>query len=68
MKTKKYKIVIEQEVYNKKSGTKITKHTLLKDSTYDECKAFIKLNYNVELNGFELIVPGFLYPSRIKIK
>lgn len=68
MKTKKYKIIIEQEVYNKKSGTKIIKHTLLKDASYEECKVFIKQEYNVELTGFELTVPGFLYPSRIKIK
>lgn len=68
MKTKKYKIVIEKEVYSKKSGTRIIKIILLKDSTYDECKEYIKLNYNVELTGFELTVHGFLYPSRIKIK
>lgn len=68
MKNKKYKIIIEQEVYSKKSGTKIIKHTLLKDASYEECKVFIKHEYNVDLIGFELIVPGFLYPSRIKIK
>ena len=68
MKKKKYRVTIENTVYSKKNGTIIKKYTLLKDATIDECKAYIKEHYKVEIEGFEVAVKGMLYPSYVRIK
>ena len=68
MKDRKYRVTVENTVYSKKQGTIIKKYTLLKNATLDECKAYIKERYKVEIEGFEVAVKGMLYPSYIRIK
>jgi hypothetical protein len=68
MKDKKYRVTVENTVYSKKQGTIIKKYTLLKNATFDECKAYIKEQYKVEIEGFEVAVKGMLYPSYVRIK
>lgn len=68
MKDKKYRVTVENTVYSKKQGTIIKKYTLLKNATLDECKAYIKEQYKVEIEGFEVAIKGMLYPSYIRIK
>ena len=67
-KHKTYKVTIENTVYSKKNGTIVKKYTLLKDATLDECKAYIKEHYKVEIKGFEVAIKGMLDPSYIRIK
>jgi hypothetical protein len=67
-KEKKYRVTVEHTVYSKKQGTILKKYTLLKNASLVECKAFIKQQYNVEIEGFEIAVKGMLYPSYIRIK
>jgi hypothetical protein len=68
MKDKKYRVTVENTVYSKKQGTIIKKYTLLKNATLDECKVYIKEQYKVEIEGFEVAVKGMLYPSYVRIK
>lgn len=67
-KEKKYRVTVENTVYSKKQGTILKKYTLLKNATLAECKAYIKEQYKVDIQGFEVAVKGMLYPSYIRIK
>jgi hypothetical protein len=68
MKDKKYKVTVENTVYSKKYGTIVKRYTLLKNATLEECRAYIKYHYKVEIEGFKIAVKGMLYSSYIRIK